>query len=495
MGERAAVLAVDIGTSATKAVLFDGDGRVLTLTRHAYPLLTPRPEWAEQDPDAVTAAVLDAMREAYANRPSGTAVAAVTLSCQWYSVLPVDGADRPLSPFLTWSDRRSAAIAERLRRSSAGRSIYQTTGCPLDAIYPLAKIGWLREQAFAPRVARYISIKEYVVRRLFGEYLVDWSMASSSGLFDIRDRRWDPTALAAAGAREGQLSPPVSPKTLLTCWRPEILTHTGIPSGTPCVLGAGDGVLASIGVGAIGPGVAAVNVGTSAACRCLVQEPLVDPRGQLWTYALDEDWWVTGGIVSSGAVVYEWFLRNFAPGVATPETIHAMVNERVATVAPGAEGLIFLPYLSGEQCPVWDPETTGGFHGLTLRHTRDHAARAVLEGITASIARILESLRERFGAIEELRVTGGLVNSSTWLQIAADLFGARIALPKTTEGSALGAAILAWVALGMAPDYGVARTIARTAGIIAPDADRQTLYRNYLERAARLLAAVKSVQG
>ena len=494
MGARAAVLAVDIGTSATKAVLFDGDGRVLTLTRHAYPLLTPRPDWAEQDPDAVTAAVLDAMRETYANRPPGTALAAVALSCQWYSVLPVDGVDRPLSPFLTWSDRRSAAIAERLRRSSAGRAIYQTTGCPLDAIYPLAKIGWLREQAFAPRAARYISIKEYVVRRLFGEYLVDWSMASSSGLFDIRTRRWDPTALAAAGVREDQLSPPVSPKTILACWRPEILTQTGIPSGTPCVLGAGDGVLASIGVGAIGPGVAAVNVGTSAACRCLVQEPLVDPRGQLWTYALDEDWWVTGGIVSSGAVVYEWFLRNFAPGVAAPETIHALINERVATVAPGAEGLIFLPYLSGEQCPVWDPETTGGFHGLTLRHTKDHLARAVLEGITASIARILESLRKRFGVIDELRITGGLVNSSAWLQIAADLFGARIHVPETAEGSALGAAVMAWVALGMVPDLTAAKALARPSTSVEPNAVAHRFYREHLKKADRILQAVKSVR-
>ena len=144
---------------------------------------------------------------------------------------------------------------------------------------------------------------------------------------------------------------------------------------------------------------------------------------------------------------------------------------------------------------MWDPETTGGFHGLTLRHTRDHVARAVLEGITASIARILETLRERFGAIEELRVTGGLVYSSAWLQIAADVFGARIVLPETAEGSALGAAVLAWVALGMASDYGVARTIARIAGIIEPDADRQKLYRDYLERAARLLATVKSVRG
>jgi len=161
----------------------------------------------------------------------------------------------------------------------------------------------------------------------------------------------------------------------------------------------------------------------------------------------------------------------------------------------GAGGLIFLPYLSGEQCPVWDPETTGGFLGLTLRHGRGHMARAVLEGITASIARIAETLRERLGAIEEIRVTGGLVGSAAWLRIAADMFGARIQVPESPEGSALGAAVLAWVALGMASDYGVAREITRTAGTIEPDAEGCRAYRAYLERATRLLAAVKSVRG
>jgi gluconokinase len=495
MAERGVVLAVDIGTSATKAVLFDGQGRVLCLARRSYPMLTPQADWAEQDPETVYPAVLAAIREAYGDRPAGVRVDAVAFSSQWYSIMPVGGDDRPLSPYLTWSDRRSAAIADRLQRSPHARALYEATGCPLDAIYPLAKIGWLQGQAFAPRAVRYVSIKEYVFRRLFGEYVVDWSMASASGLFDLRERHWHGGALAAAGIREEQLSPPVSPRTVLTRWRPEALAETGLPQGMPCIIGAGDGVLASIGVGAIGPGVAAVNVGTSAACRCLVPKPLVDPRGRLWTYALDESWWVTGGIVSSGAIVYDWFLRTLGPETASPERLHAAVNDLAAGVPAGAEGLIFLPYLSGEQCPIWDPETTGGLHGLTLRHTRGHVARAVLEGITASVARIVETLRERFGAIEEIRVTGGLVGSAAWLRIAADMFGTRIQVPESPEGSALGAAVMAWVALGMAPDYGIAREVARASGVVAPDAEGCRVYRAYLERAARLVAAVKSVRG
>ncbi|HSB53966.1 MAG TPA: FGGY family carbohydrate kinase, partial [Gemmatimonadales bacterium] len=176
-----------------------------------YPMLTPQPGWAEQDPAVVYPAVLEAIREAYTARPAGCFADAVAFSAQWYSTMPVAADDRALSPYLTWSDRRSAAIADGLRRSERGRRIYQATGCPLDAIYPLSKIIWLRQAGLPATPTRFVSIKEYVVRRLFGEYVVDWSMASSTGLFDIRRRDWSPEALEAAGIDRTRLSAPVSP--------------------------------------------------------------------------------------------------------------------------------------------------------------------------------------------------------------------------------------------------------------------------------------------
>jgi gluconokinase len=495
MAERGNVLAVDIGTSATKAVLFDGRGRILSIARRGYPMPTPRPDWAEQDPEVVYPAVLEAIREAYASRPPGLRVDGVGFSAQWYSTMPVSSDDRALCPYLTWSDRRSAAIAERFRRSPEGERIYRTTGCPLDAIYPLSKIVWLRQADLPGRPVRFVSIKEYVFRRLFGEYVVDWSMASSTGLFDIRTRDWSPDALSAAGIDRASLSAPVSPYRTFDRWKPEALTRTGLPQGTPCVIGAGDGVLSSVGVGAVGRGIAAVNVGTSAACRYLIAAPTVDPKGRLWTYALDERRWVIGGIVSSGGIVYDWFVRQCAGAKAGGEPdpgLHAALNDLASRVPAGSEGLTFLPYLSGEQCPVWDPETTGAFVGLTLRHGRGHLARAVYEGIALSLARVAGALADVVEPIEEVRVTGGLLGSSTWLQIAADMWGARILVPESPEGSALGAAVLAWVALGMATDLETAREVVRPARVVEPDAERRALYRAHRNRAAHLLAAVKA---
>jgi gluconokinase len=499
MTERGVVLAVDIGTSATKAVLFDGHGRVLSFARRAYPMLTPQPDWAEQDPETVYPAVLAAIREAYQGRLASRSVDAVAFSAQWYSTMPVASDDRALSPYLTWSDRRSAAIADGLRRSERGRRIYRATGCPLDAIYPLSKIAWLRQAGLPAQPVRFISIKEYVFRRLFGEYVVDWSMASSTGLFDIRRRDWSPEALDAVGIDRSCLSTPVSPYQTFTRWSPAALADTGLPQGIPCVIGAGDGVLSSIGVGAVGRGIAAVNVGTSAACRYLISRPTIDPQERLWTYALDEHWWVIGGIVSSGGIVYDWFVRQCVgadPSANPPgPELHSALNDLAAQVPPGSEGLIFLPYLSGEQCPVWDPETTGAFLGLTLRHGRGHLARAVYEGIALSLARVAEALADAVEPIEEVRVTGGLLGSSTWLQIAADMWGTRILVPESPEGSSLGAAVLAWIALGMAPDVKVARELIRPTRVVEPDEDRHALYRAHLDRAARLLAGVKAVRG
>jgi gluconokinase len=499
MPERGVVLAVDIGTSATKAVLFDGKGRVLSLARRPYPMATPRPDWAEQDPAVVYAAVLEAIREAYLARPAGCSADAVAFSAQWYSTMPVAADDRALSPYLTWSDRRSAAIADALRRSEGGRRIYQATGCPLDAIYPLSKIIWLQQEELPARPTRFVSIKEYVFRRLFGEYVVDWSMASATGLFDIRRRDWSPEALEVAGIDRTRLSTPVSPYQTFRRWTPEALAGTGLPQGIPCVIGAGDGVLSSVGVGAVGRGVAAVNVGTSAACRYLISTPTIDPKERLWTYALDEHGWVIGGIVSSGGIVYDWFVRQCAgrdpSGDPPGPELHAALNDQAARIPPGAEGLTFLPYLSGEQCPVWDPETTGGFFGLTLRHGRGHLARAVYEGIALSLARVAEALADVVEPIEEVRVTGGLLGSPTWLQIAADMWGTRILVPESPEGSSLGAAVLAWVALGMAPDLETARELVRPVRVVEPDAARHELYHDFKSRAAKLLAVTKSVRG
>jgi gluconokinase len=452
------ILSIDIGTSATKALLFDADLNQKAISRRTNPIHTMQNGWSEQDPDNLFNGVLDAMTEVlHANQPDNH-LAGVVFSSQMYSVLAVDPYGKPLTGSITWLDNRAAEVAFNLRHHPLAAQVCQTTGCPIDAIYPLSKIVWMREHGQISSKIRFISIKDYILYRLTGRCVADWTIGSSSGLMDIQRKKWDPTALSLAGLTLENLPELLSPKSILTGWDQRLAEKAGIPPRTPIILGSGDGPLASVGVGALTSDILAINVGTSAAARCVLTKPTTDPNEHLYTQVLDEEHWVMGGMTSSGGIIYEWFLNEFcsqvnSEGIPTITSIERNKLEQLATeVPPGSDGLIFIPYLSGEQSPDWQPNTRGSFTGLKLGHTRGHLARSVLEGITRSIYRIAEAFQTVpvFQDIQfrEIRVTGGLATSPLWLQITADMFGIPVVVPELAEGSARGAAILGWSSLG-----------------------------------------------
>lgn len=486
------ILAVDIGTSATKAVLFTTDLQQIAIARKPHPIHAPSSGWSEQGPEVIFQAVVEAIREITQALPEGTHLRAVSLSSQLYSVLATSADGRPLTNSLTGSDTRSARIAQHIRQRPDAQGIYQRTGCPLDAIYPLAKIRWLQEHHRLPADAKFVSIKEYVLHRLLGRFVVDWSVASATGLLDIRQRRWDDAALSLAGITPAHLSELRPPRHTFTDWKAEILDVTGLPPRTPLVIGGGDGPLASLGVGAFRSDILAVNVGTSAAARATISEARVDPLGRLWTYVVDEDLWVIGGVTSSGGGVYEWFLKNFlaeSHSSIDSEASPRLEAERIAaSIPPGADGLVFVPYLGGEQCPDWLPYVRGGFFGIDFRHTRAHFARAVLEGITYSIYRITDSVRSVLDeAPLEIRVTGGLASSPLWQQMAADVFGVSIVVPKSVEGSARGAAMLALLALGLRSDLEDLADLPLASQRIDPREDVHAGYQKHYQDFLRIL--------
>lgn len=498
MAPEAAILAVDIGTSATKVVLFGEDARQLAVVRRHYPVLSPQGGWSEQDPRVITRAVLDGMAQALRTLPVGLHLAGVAFSSQLYSVLAVTADGRPLSHSLTWSDTRSARFAASLQQEPSAQEIYRRTGCPIDAIYPLSKIRWLTEVQGLPHDARFVSIKEYVIFQLTGEWIVDWSVASATGLFDIHTLEWNTNALAAAGIDAGRLSTPVSTRQRVTLWRSDVAKQINVPPGTPIIVGGGDGPMASIGVGSLQSGALAINVGTSAAARMLVREPFIDPHGRLWTYVADEGLWVLGGIVSSGGIVYEWALRTFLGGYYDAEAnglaARSLAERLAAQVPAGADNLIFAPYLSGEQCPAWNPGTRGAFFGADLRHGQGHFMRAVLEGITRSIFLIGESIERALGARpQSIRTTGGVSMSPLWLQIAADMFGTPIAVPETTEGSARGAAVLGLLALGYRDSIDDFPILTVAQQHIQPDAKAQAVYRRQYDRFRTVLEFARAL--
>lgn len=455
------ILAVDIGTGATKAVLFDLNLTQVAIIKKHYPIMTPSFGWSEQEPEVIYRAVVEAIREIQARCPRGSRIRAISFSSQLYSVLAVGEDGAPLTNSLPWSDTRSAVEVEKLRKVDRARDVIRQTGCPLDAVYPLAKIRWMKEHLNLPESARFVSIKEYVLYRLTRRFLADWSVASATGLFDIHNRVWDSGALMLAGISETNLSPLVSPALVLDNWDDSAREMCGIRGEMPLIIGGGDGPLASLGVGATTSDVLAVNVGTSAAARAVIQHPKIDPEGRLWTYLISEGLWVTGGMVSSGGIVFEWFLDIFYPEAESSgrevvsDALYHHADQLASQAPPGADNLLFVPYLSGAQSPDWSPNTRGCFIGLDLKHQRSHFARAVLEGITRSIyrvAKVIEAMLKK--PFDEVYVTGGLTASPIWLQIAADMFGSTVIVPETSEGSARGAAMLAMISLGLKSDLG-----------------------------------------
>lgn len=449
------VLAVDIGTSGVRCILFDEHAEHGMQARRAYPSHYPQPGWSEQDADEIVHAVMDALREIVGQIEPNNSLEAVVLGAQLYSILAVDPDGNPLTPSLTWGDMRGAATADMLRQN-ASPELAARTGCPTQALYPLSKIRWLKENAGLPSAARFVSIKDYVVFRLTDCWLADWSTASASGLLNICQRIWDDEALALANISSHALPELASPRQILRKWRHEVSSAIGIPPDLPLVLGAGDAPLANIGVGATHHGSVAINLGTSAAVRALVSQPEVDPEGRLWTYIADVDHYVIGGVIGSGGVVYEWLLKDllFAVSEVSPDSLFSEADRLAQLSPPGADDLIFIPYFSGEQSPGWNPAAKGIVYGLTLRHGQAHIIRAMIEGLVFALLRVVRLIEKLHNApISAGYVTGGLTASSLMLHTLANATGAPIVQPQSPESSARGAAILAWLALGAADSY------------------------------------------
>jgi gluconokinase len=332
-----------------------------------------------------------------------------------------------------------------LKQTGLGHSIYLETGTPIHSMSPLTKLIWMREEdphTFASS-AKFISIKEYVLYRLYGIYVVDYSIASATGLFNLRQLKWDDRALQTAGIRADQLSMPVPTTYILTGMNAKYAAAIGIHLDLPVVIGASDGALANLGVGAIAPGQVSLTVGTSGAIRRVMPEPVLDSQGRTFCYYLTDHHWVIGGPTNNGGVALQWFINQFCTGESVDSVIHSARD-----IKPGADGLLFLPFLLGERAPYWNPDARGNFFGIALQHQKAHFARAVLEGVMFSLYSVGKVLSELTEEITEIRATGGFARSDLWTNILADVFGSTVLNPASHESSSIGAAMLAMLAIG-----------------------------------------------
>ena len=472
------VIGVDIGTTSTKAVAFDTAGNELASASIGYELREPAPGRAEQDPDEIVAAVFGTLRQLTAELPGP--VTALSFSSAMHSLIGLDPAGQPLTASITWADSRASGQAERVRGSVAGLPLHRRTGTPVHPMAPLAKLIWFHEQEpkLCERVGHWVGIKEYVLLRMCDALVMDHSIASGTGLMDIHTLSWDAQALQLAGIIAEQLPELVSTTTVLPGLTAVAAEATGLPPATPVVVGAGDGPLANLGLGAVAPGVAACSIGTSGALRVMVERPAVDPLGGVFCYALTEDRWVVGGAINNGGVVLRWTGDALAPDLGDKSEEELLALAAMAPVGSG--GLIMLPYLLSERAPHWSSLPRGAYIGLTLEHRREHLIRAALEGVCQQLALVLHSMRAAGNEIRQVRATGGFARSPLWRQMLADALGMEIHFPAGHEGSSFGAALLGLQALGLIDSVEVAADLVKIEDVVRPDPASASRYASLL---------------
>lgn len=470
------VIGLDIGTTSAKAVIFRKNGDVLSEDEQFYPTKSPYPSWSEQNPIQIEFAAINAMKNAIEKgQISGNQVLSVGLSAAMHSLICVDEKWEPLSPCITWADNRSITEANKVRESDLAKSLYYETGTPIHPMSPLLKLIWMRENGYDPykKAARFVSIKEFITGRWFNIAAVDYSTASSSGMFHIRNHLWSSEALKLTGIHPLQLSQPVEPTYLFQNLKSSIANEMGLPSNVPFAAGGSDGPLANIGIGAISPGDTALTIGTSGAIRQMSRCPLEAKKQQAFCYAFSNDLWVIGGPTNNGGNVLQWANEVLEEG--DPKNYDNLLAT-AKKISPGSDGLLFLPFLYGERAPYWDGNAKGSYIGLTSKHQKGHLVRASIEGVLFNLKTIHNVLSDSAITTSSIYASGGFARSNFWVQMLADIFGVNVYIPISHQSSAWGAAWCSLVAINEAKDIESIKNYIPMKTMIKPNKTDNQLY-------------------
>jgi xylulokinase len=495
------LLGIDIGTTGTKVLLVSPDGGIVARSNHEYPLHTPKPGWAEQDPadwwQATVAGIRDVLGASGVAREE---ILGIGLSGQMHGSVFLDERDQVLRPAILWCDQRTADQCRWITSQAGERTVIEQTFNPVLTGFTAPKIVWLRQnepETYA-RVRKILLPKDYIRFLLTGEFATEVSDASGTSLLNIAQRRWSQKMLAALDLTEQMLprvyeSPEVSGRISA-----QAAAITGLAEGTPVVGGGGDQAAGAVGNGIVRPGIVSVTTGTSGVVFAYMDEPRMDPqlRTHTFCHAVPGKWHVMGVMLSAGGSL-RWYRDALAQQeVAVAKEFgvdpYEVLMTEAAQAPPGCEGLVFLPYLSGERTPYPDPWARGVYFGLNLRHRRPHLVRAILEGVSYGLRDSLEILRAMGLEISQVRASGGGARSKLWRQIQADVFDFELVTINVDEGPAFGVALLAGVGAGMYASVEEAcdRTISVTDRTM-PNSNDSALYDTFYPIYQALYASLK----
>ncbi|MCU7258152.1 gluconokinase, partial [Pseudomonas aeruginosa] len=424
----------------------------------------PNVDVSEENPDELFDAVL--MTVKYVIREANIAkedIKLISFSAQMHSLVAMDEQHQRLTENITWADNRASKYADRINQQHDGFNIYRRTGTPIHPMSPLSKIFWMKHEQpdIFNRTAMFADIKTYILYQLYETYVIDQSMASATGMFNLEQLDWDDDVLNLLGITRQQLPELVPTTHILKGMKKRYATLMGVDENTPVVIGASDGVLSNLGVNSYRKGEVAVTIGTSGAIRTVIDKPRTDDKGRIFCYVLTDEHYVIGGPVNNGGVILRW-LRDeiLASEVETAKRLgvdpYDVLTQIASRVKPGADGLIFHPYLAGERAPLWNADARGSFFGLTLSHKKEHMIRAALEGVLYNLYTVYLALIEVMNETPStIKATGGFAKSEIWRQMMADIFDTHLSVPESYESSCLGACVLGMKALGEIDDFSV----------------------------------------
>jgi len=448
------IITIDIGTGAVRVVAFDLNGKVLGSVKGSFPTFHSKPDYSEQDPEQIFITMLYVLKNFLTEKihPKKYKVASICFSAAMHSVLPIDKNGVPLGNAIVWSDNRAKKEAQELKASPLGKILYNATGTPIHPMSPLNKITWLKnsDKERFKQAQKFLSIKTYIIQQLTGEYIVDYSLASATGLLNIHSLSWENNALKHAGINADKLPDLVSVFYSTTKLKKEYQTSLGLPAKVKIIAGSSDGCLATLGGGVWGDGKATVTIEESGAVRVIGKKVMQDEQQRFFNYILTEGNYVSGGPTNNGGAVFEWYAKQFGDfkrAFDLDDCMENLIND-ASKVAVGSGGLIFLPYLQGERAPIWNANAKAVYFGLNIKHEQQHFVRATIEGIIYAVYSIGKTLEEH-RTINSLSVNGSFASFPFWTQMIADVFNKPVNMKQDSDRVAFGAFLISATELGL----------------------------------------------
>ncbi|NCC75126.1 MAG: xylulokinase [Clostridia bacterium] len=502
--EKTCLIGIDVGTSGVKVLALATEGQILATAVESYPLHSPRPGWTQQDPADWWAGTIQALKSVL-TAIDGFKIAAIGLSGQMHGMVALDSQNQVVREAILWNDQRTENQCQEITAAAGGLDgLLGMTNNQMLTGYTGGKILWLKqnEPDNYARTRVVINPKDYIRYCLTGEIATEVSDASGFGFFDVQNKTWHRDLIERVGLDPSLFPSVVESSTLTGAVTATAAAACGLAAGIPVCGGGGDAVISTTGLGLYKPGRVAVTLGTSGVVAMALPSFMNNPQGSLQLFRGNSpDTFTAMGVTLAAAGSYHWFREalgqhEIEQGQQQGRSAFALLDEAAAATPAGAEGLIFLPYLTGERCPINDPAARGGFIGLTSHHKKGHFARAVLEGVAFSLRQVYDLTVSADPQLEsesgDVVLAGGGAASPLWRQIIADVFGLPVrTVYGSAEGGSFGAALVAGVSIGIWPDLAATVPLIRQESETLPDPENRATYDKIYRTYTRLYDALK----